>query len=425
MKKKHVLLILVLLLTTLQLTSMIGSSYGAIDEECNGECPQNYYDNKFKISDSNGEMYFYPGGMVATEIGGIIRLDYNGKYLEWGILQSFYNVSFYYADNSLNASFSNISESVIGMNMIWGFGGFSPNLQSDTDWDAQDANARSVADAANSETWPALNGELNISSEYGRHTYNYTQNPTNGTQRTYLVYDETSGLLLSFASNFEGYNLSARLLIGSPLEFKISDSNGKMHFYPGGVVATEIGGTIRLDYNGDYSERGVLQSFYNVSFYYADNTLNASFSNVSESTIGMNMIWGFGGFTPNLQSDTDWDYHDSNARSVADAPNSEVWPAMNGELIILSEFGRHIYDYTQNPSNGTQRTYLVYDETSGLLISFASNFEGYNLSASLLIDSLDKKSFIPGFNLAGIVLIFLGILASLSVIVSNRIKFNL
>ena len=88
------------------------------------------------------------------------------------------------------------------------------------------------------------------------------------------------------------------------------------------MVATEIGGTIRLDYHGEYSEWGVLQSFYNVSFYYADNTLNVSFSNVSESTIGMNMIWGFGGFTPNLQSDTDWDVQDTNARSVTDAPNS-------------------------------------------------------------------------------------------------------
>ncbi|MHA1611341.1 MAG: hypothetical protein ACTSYU_04740, partial [Promethearchaeota archaeon] len=145
----------------------------------------------------------------------------------------------------------------------------------------------------------------------------------------------------------------------------------------------------------------------------------------------------------------------ANARAVADAPTSEAWPAMSGELNISSEFGRHTYNFTQNPANGTQETYLVYDETSGLLLNFDSNFEGYFIKSSLNLqfsslwvqkyetilenDSLDdendspddendspddEKYSIPGLSLPVILLIFLGTSASLSIVIRKKKKFH-
>ncbi|MHA1612440.1 MAG: hypothetical protein ACTSYU_10350, partial [Promethearchaeota archaeon] len=88
MKNKHVLLISTIVITFILVNSTIGSSYKVVDENCIGGCPQIDYSYNFKISASNGEMYFYPGGMVTTEVGGTIKLTYNGEYSEWGVLQS-------------------------------------------------------------------------------------------------------------------------------------------------------------------------------------------------------------------------------------------------------------------------------------------------------------------------------------------------
>ncbi|MCF2138943.1 MAG: hypothetical protein K9W44_02660 [Candidatus Lokiarchaeota archaeon] len=356
----------------------------AIDKENHLKVDDMEYNFSYIITSSNGEVYFYPIGMVSTEVGGKIRLDFTGFYDEWGTEQPFYNVSFYYSDGRLNSTVVNVSQSTIGMNLILGFGGFSPNILSDTDWDAQDILARSVANAPSSASWPGLNGTLNITSEYGRHVYEYQQNPANGTQETRLVYEESSGLLYEFSSKFEGYQLSASLLPVSHIEYTITSSNGEVYFYPIGMVSTEVGGKIRLDFTGFYDEWGTEQPFYNVSFYYSDGRLNSTVVNVSQSTIGMNLILGFGGFSPNILSDTDWDAQDILARSVANAPSSASWPGLNGTLNITSEYGRHVYEYQQNPANGTQETRLVYEESSGLLYEFSSKFEGYQLSASLL-----------------------------------------
>ncbi len=187
----------------------------AIDKENNLRVEDVEYNFSYIITSSNGEVYFYPFGMVSTQVGGKIRLDFTGFYNEWGTEQPFYNVSFYYSDGRLNSTVANVSQSTIGMNLILGFGGFSPNILSDTDWDAQDNLALSVANAPSSAPWPGLNGTLNITSEYGRHVYEYQQNPANGTQETRLVYEESSGLLYEFSSKFANYSLDGILYFES------------------------------------------------------------------------------------------------------------------------------------------------------------------------------------------------------------------
>ncbi|MHA1776212.1 MAG: hypothetical protein ACTSWC_05530, partial [Promethearchaeota archaeon] len=77
------------------------------------------------------------------------------------------------------------------------------------------------------ESWPGLNGTLDIRSDYGQHIYNYSQNPNNGTQKTTLVYEESSGLLLSFSSEFEGYSLSTSLTMIYQFPFVLILENGE------------------------------------------------------------------------------------------------------------------------------------------------------------------------------------------------------
>lgn len=165
----------------------------------------------FEIEESNGELFFYPAGMVQIEENGRINLTYTGQYEEWGIKDLFFDIEFIKADGTVNSTVKNISQSSIGMGLIWGFGGFSPNFVCSTNWTENDANARMVADAPPDQTWPSLNGTLKIESKSGIHTYDYVQNPANGSQTSKLIYDEETGILQEFDCSYGDYYMKAIL----------------------------------------------------------------------------------------------------------------------------------------------------------------------------------------------------------------------
>jgi hypothetical protein len=165
----------------------------------------------YEITESTGLVEFYPIGNVTIQNGGLINLTYTGEFLNWGLLDVFFDIEFIYENRDINATVLNISQGSIGMNLILGFGGFAPNIITSTNWTASDENALAVANAPVSETWPSLNGELEISSKNGIHIYDYDQNPANGTQETYLEYDEETGILQKFKCSFEDYTIAAEL----------------------------------------------------------------------------------------------------------------------------------------------------------------------------------------------------------------------
>lgn len=378
----------------------------------------------FEIQESSGSVYFWPTGVIQLETNGLLNLTYVGEYLEYGIWKQFFDIQFILANGTVDTQISNISQSSIGMNLIWGFGGFSPNFVCSTNWTDHDQQAINVANAPANATWPGLNGTLEIDSTNGLHQYYYVQNPSNGTQTTFLAYRESTGILQYFNSSYGGYHLAAELI--SPifipidtigylqnhvLSFTILNSSGSVYFYPYGTITLESQGMINLTYTGEFLEYGQLEPFFDVSVILANGTIEAEILNVSQSAIGMTFIWGFGGFNPNLIPLYDWNSLDEAATTVANAPASELWPSLNGSLTISDNSDVHIYDFTQNPLNGTQSTYLVYNQTTGILEEFESSFGDYYLHAqftSQIVEPADDDKTNPNeLSISGFPFIFM------------------
>ena len=211
MKKNYQFLFLWMFFSIFLVTSIIPHSTGLPERNPDGI---NYLkDNElsYEITESTGLIEFYPFGNVTVQNGGFINLTYTGEFLNWGTLDIFFDVKFIYENGNVNATVLNISQGLIGMNFILGFGGFSPNIITHRNWTYLDESALAVSNAPDNETWPSLNGDLEISSKNGIHIYDYTQNPANGTQKTYLEYDEETGILQKLKCSFEEFNIAAEL----------------------------------------------------------------------------------------------------------------------------------------------------------------------------------------------------------------------
>jgi hypothetical protein len=176
-------------------------------------------------------------------------------------------------------------------------------------------------------------------------------------------------------------------------DYTINESNGVMEIWGVGSCAIEIGGTITFVENGEYLSYGVEEMHYNVTFNYANGTINQTIANYSSTSVAYAFILGFGYWQPGIQIDTNWTTQDNTATMLANTPASELY-SPNGTLSITSENGIRSYDYTQNGSLGNQKTFLQYDEDSGELIRWNCTFLGYSLDASLT----DSSFNIPGYS---------------------------
>jgi hypothetical protein len=330
----------------------------------------------YTILESNGEVNFWPAGSVAIEVGGSIEFTYVGEYLEWGFLKPFYDTIFRYADGTVNKTVLNQSSDTIAGNLILGIGwSFNPSIIADTDWAANDATAIAVANTDPLAQY-SMNGTLDIWESGGVHVYNYTQNIANGDQKTYLEYFMTSGVLLRWNSTYLGYHLQASL----NLEYELLDGNGAVSFWPYGDVLVETDGKLEFLYTGVADDWDGSQPFFNCTFINSTGGVNTSLDQISRGAIAMNIIQGIGGWNPGLITTNDWVAQRQAALSQANTPASDPF-SMNGTLTIISRNGFEIFNYTQNPDNGNQKTFLVFDGVTGMLVYWMSSYANYHCEA--------------------------------------------
>ncbi|MHA1775763.1 MAG: hypothetical protein ACTSWC_03250, partial [Promethearchaeota archaeon] len=90
MKIKHqmVYLMLICIISSIYLVPIISGADNSQNIARNQDSLS--YNLRYNIFDSNGEVYFYPVGIVSTEVGGSIRLDFTGYYSEWNEVQPFF-----------------------------------------------------------------------------------------------------------------------------------------------------------------------------------------------------------------------------------------------------------------------------------------------------------------------------------------------
>ncbi|MHA1511409.1 MAG: hypothetical protein ACTSRX_06790 [Promethearchaeota archaeon] len=161
-----------------------------------------------KVNETSNYVEFGWGGPhCALEEGGSLELIFNGVYNEstwWGgvVTEPFFNITFKHADGSVNRTLTNKSNNAIADALILSISPWYPGILTTINWTYHDETAESLA----SSGW--MEGTLNISSDNGFRTYNYTQK--GGAQKTILVYNETSGLLDNWNTSFGNYYLEAR-----------------------------------------------------------------------------------------------------------------------------------------------------------------------------------------------------------------------
>ena len=148
------------------------------------------------------------GPHCALEKGGYMEIVFNGVYIEstwWGgvVTEPFFNITFKYADGSVNCTLTNKSNNAIADALILSISPWYPGILTTINWTYHNEMAESSASSEGME------GALNISSNNGFRTYNYIQK--SGAQKTMLVYNETSGVLDNWNTSFGSYYLEARL----------------------------------------------------------------------------------------------------------------------------------------------------------------------------------------------------------------------
>ena len=210
-------------------------------------------------------------------------------------------------------------------------------------------------------------------------------------------------ILLMFTTTLMG---SAENQI-TPLKYvyDIEDSNGIMTIWGVGSCNIEEGGTIEFIENGNYSSYGIEEMHYNITFKGSDNQINQTIGNYSSTNTAYAFILGFGFFQPSIRTQPNWTSLDDTAISVSNTPASALY-SLNGTLEITSLDGIRTYDYEQNASLGNQKTFLEYQESTGILLCWQSSFFGYSLTARLNMttsvlpeNALENQGFsIPGYS---------------------------
>jgi len=155
---------------------------------------------------SNYVEFWEEGTFCALEKGGSMELTFNGVYNKtlWDMMvltEPFFNITFKYADGSVNCSLTNISNNAIANALILSISPWCPGILTTINWTYHDETAESLA----SSGW--MEGTLNISSDNGLRTYNYVQNGE--AQKTMLIYNETSGIIDNWITSFGSYYLEA------------------------------------------------------------------------------------------------------------------------------------------------------------------------------------------------------------------------
>ncbi len=192
----------------------------------------------------------------------------------------------------------------------------------------------------------------------------------------------------------EDYNQS--LDLEQPLIYrfeKVNETSNYVKFWEEETFcALEKGGSMELTFNGVYNktlwDMVLTEPFFNITFKYADGSVNCSLTNISNNAIANALILSIYPWCPGILTTINWTHHDETAESLA----SSGW--MEGTLNISSDNGLRTYNYVQK--TGAQKTMLIYNETSGIIDNWNTSFGSYYLEAG------PQREDIPSFPVVSI-----------------------
>ncbi|MFX0106527.1 MAG: DUF4430 domain-containing protein [Candidatus Hodarchaeota archaeon] len=331
---------------------------------------------------------------------GQIRINFTGFYNkdsnDWGNI--FMNpipwLNIEVLENELgilktNFTLANRSNSEIAYNLLLGFNQFQPGFLIPID------NMTYIKQVAQEQVTDFFSGILKTEESYHFIYISYEQ--SGGSQRTYLKYDKWTGLLVSAKTSVGNYRLKINSINFTMSEnqaynYIVDDFGGISSWYnftpypadsfegkfktnPYGLISVNFTGLFNKDPNdwGNIFKNPIpwldIQVFENIS-----DILISNFTlfNRSNSEVSYNLILGYNNFQPGFRITTM-----NNITGIKQLAFHEATGFVSGNVEIQeSELTLKILF---NQIGGAQKTYLIYEKQTGLLLWAKTSIGNYLL----------------------------------------------
>ncbi|MFX0080294.1 MAG: DUF4430 domain-containing protein [Candidatus Hodarchaeota archaeon] len=398
--------------------------------------------------------YNFSGGFEGnwrTNAGGQIKLNLTGFYnkdpYDWGnlfedpipwfdieILE--YNLGVLTANFTLN----NRSNSEIARSLTFGYNTFQPGFLIPKE------NLTYIKDSALSQANPGglfdLEGLVNIEETYNFLFIGFDQ--IGGNQKTHMIYDKETGLLVWAKSSVFGYLLEIKSLnftIEDNIIYNVSRFSGATGWYnfTGGFEGkwkTNAGGQIKLNltgyYNKDPNDWGnVIDDpipWFDIEILENSSGIlstNFTLTNRSNSELAWSLILGYNNFQPGFILQII-----ENLTKVKNLALEQASGFVNG-LVSVEETQLTI-KISFDQIGGGQRTSMIYEKRTGLLLWVNSSVASYLLE--MVLDNyipweLNEKEPSPADNfllkfLPYIVITSLSIIIISTSLIISKLKTN-
>ncbi|MFX1496570.1 MAG: hypothetical protein ACFFBH_03495 [Promethearchaeota archaeon] len=395
-------------------TLIFGNDFSPIS--CNSSIPELYSNDIdlngvyiYNVSDFGGISSWYnftpsPSdsfeGNFKTNPNGQIIINFTGFYdkdqNDWGNMFTnpipWMNIEIFENDLGLlkaNFTLANRSNSEIAYNLILGFNQFQPGFLIPVD------NMTYIKNVAQEQVSGFFSGELKTEESYHFLYISYEQ--SYGTQRTYLKYDKLSGLLIWAKTKVGNYRLEISSINFTMSEDKnydyiVDDFGGSSSWYnftpwpadsfegnfrtnPSGLITINFTGLFNKDKNdwGNIFKNPIpwldIKIFENFSGILISNF---TLFNRSNSEIAYNLILGYNTFQPGFRITMA-----NNITGIKQLAFQEANGFISGNVEIQES------DLTLkiqfNQIGGAQKTTLIYEKQTGLLLWAKTSIGNYLL----------------------------------------------
>ncbi|MFW9988197.1 MAG: DUF4430 domain-containing protein [Candidatus Odinarchaeota archaeon] len=343
-------------------------------------------------------------GNWKSNSSGQIRINFNGFYdkdpNDWGNVFGdpipWYDIEIY--ENSLgtlnlNFTLSNRSNSEVARALTIGYNNFQPGFL------IPNGNLTNVKELALNQSDPGglydIVGEVDIEESYNFLYIDFEQN--DGGQKTSLIYDRFSGLLVWAKTNIFGYLLEINSLNFTKEDsfiYNVIQFSGDTGWYnlTGGFEgnwSTSSEGQIIANLTGYYNKDpydwgNVIDDpipWFNVEIIENETgilTTIFTIANRSNSEIGWSFILGFNYFQPGFIL-----HIIDNLTRVKKLAIQESSGFANG-LVLISETPLTMkISFEQTDGNGDQETSMIYEKQTGILLWAYTSIGDYSLEIKL------------------------------------------
>ena len=354
--------------------------------------PAGWYNFTFGLE---GEWKTNPGGQIRINLTGFYNKDPN----DWGNIFDdpipWYDIEIF--ENNLgilntNFSLCNRSNSEVASALILGYNSFQPGFL------IPNENLTNVKELASNQADPDgsfVRGEVNVEETYNFLYIGFDQ--IGGDQNTYLIYDKWTGLLVWAKSSVYGYLLEIKSLNFTTEDsfiYNVIQFGGATGWYnlTGGFEGnwnTNPGGQIIINFTGYYNKDpndwgNVIDDpipWFNVEI--KENisgilTTNFTLANRSNSELGWAFTLGYNYFQPGFLIQIM-----DNLTRVKKLALQEASGVANG--LVYVEEKQLTIKMTFDQINGDQRTHLLYEKRTGLLLWANTTVSNYFLE--MVIDN--------------------------------------